>query len=134
MPHGDPFLAVIFIALVVWVVTIIIDRKWLARQIVARLFAAFEGAKSHAKLLSVRAANREKIMLKLVTAIMLVAFATPALADYWVVKDPSAQKCSIVEKKPGETPDDAAVGTSFKTQAEAQAEIQRLRNCGRPRE
>jgi hypothetical protein len=73
-------------------------------------------------------------MLKFVTAIMLVGFVTPALADFWVVKDPSAQKCAIVEKKPQpaepQTPPAGAMGTPFQTQAEAQDFMQRRGQCG----
>jgi hypothetical protein len=71
------------------------------------------------------------------SAVMLAALISPALADaYWVVQEPTTQKCSVVETKsqPGETPappDNAAVRTPFKTQADAQSSIIDMRKCGR---
>ena len=39
--------------------------------------------------------------LKYALAGLLIAgSATPALADYWVVQDPTTKKCSVVKEKP----------------------------------
>ena len=68
-------------------------------------------------------------MLKtLMVASVLTGLVTPALAEYWVVKDdPSTQKCSIVEKKPEA---DKAQIASFQTRQEAEYFVQRQRQCG----
>jgi hypothetical protein len=87
---------------------------------------------------TVVAQTEEVTMLRsFASAVVLAALISPALADaYWVVQDPSTQKCSIVETKsqPGETPappNNAAIGTPFKTQADAQSSIIEMRKCGR---
>ena len=76
-------------------------------------------------------------MLKLVTAMMLVGFVTPALAaaEYWVVQsDPSVRKCTVVQtqSQPGkaETPPQGALGAAYPTQEEADAVIKRQQRCG----
>ena len=74
-------------------------------------------------------------MLKsFMSAIVLAALATPALADeYWVVHDPSTtQKCSIVEKtpQPSETKPAGAIASPFQTRAEAEGFMQQQRICG----
>jgi hypothetical protein len=75
-------------------------------------------------------------MLKsLASGIILAALVTPALADeYWIVQDPSTQKCSIVEKKSTETATEAspdtAIGSAFRTRAAADNSMQRMRKCG----
>ena len=75
------------------------------------------------------------MLRSIATAVVLAALISPALADtYWVVQDPTSQKCSVVEKKsqPGDaqTPPNAAIGNPFRTQAEAQGAIQIMRKCG----
>ena len=43
--------------------------------------------------------------LKYVLAgLFIAAFATPALADYWVIQDPTTKKCSAVNEKPTASP------------------------------
>ena len=69
------------------------------------------------------------------SAVVFAALISPALADtYWVVQDPTTQKCSIAERKsqPGDaqTPPAGAIGNPFQTQAEAQGAIQTMRKCG----
>jgi hypothetical protein len=68
-------------------------------------------------------------MLKtLMVASVLTGLVTPALAEYWVVKDdPSTQKCSIVEKKPEA---DKSQLASFQTRQEAEYFVQRQTQCG----
>jgi hypothetical protein len=68
-------------------------------------------------------------MLKtLMVASVLTGLVTPALAEYWVVKDdPSAHKCSILEKKPEA---DKAQIASFQTRQEAEYFVQRQTQCG----
>jgi hypothetical protein len=69
-------------------------------------------------------------MLKtFMVAAVLVGFVTPALAEYWVVKDdPSTQKCSIVEKKP--EADKKVISLPLQTREEAQRYIERHLQCG----
>ena len=37
---------------------------------------------------------------QLIAAAVAVAFATPALADFYIVQDSSTKRCQIVEQKP----------------------------------
>jgi hypothetical protein len=69
-------------------------------------------------------------MLKtFMVAAVLTGLVTPALAEYWVVKDdPSTRNCSIVEKKP--EADKKVIGVPFQTRQEAQHLIETLLQCG----
>ena len=73
-------------------------------------------------------------MLKyVVVAVMLTAFATPALAEEWyVMQDPTTKKCDKTRKKPdGQSL--VMVGTgSYATEDEAKAAIQAAPECKKP--
>lgn len=81
-------------------------------------------------------------MLKSVSSlIVLAALVTPALADeFWVVQDPSYEKCSVVEKKSDGTVIDmttgkasttkAFIGSAFPTRAGAEGAMGNMRKCG----
>jgi hypothetical protein len=95
----------------------------------ARLDVA-RGLRTPGLLLAYRASRRRrrKMLKTLVAAVVLTGLVTPALAEYWVVKDdPSARKCSIVEEKPGKN---KIVLTSEPTLQEAQFFINSQRACG----
>lgn len=65
-----------------------------------------------------------------VVAAVLIAVATPALAaEYYVVQDPSTQKCKIIGSKPdGQTM--VMIGTAaYETKEEAKAAKQAAAEC-----
>jgi hypothetical protein len=67
-------------------------------------------------------------MLKTIASgFLIAALATPAsAAQYWVMKDPATQKCTVVEQQPA-TP---AIHHAFNRREEAQAAIARAVACG----
>ena len=63
--------------------------------------------------------------------VALAAFGTPALAanEFYIVKDTTSKKCSIVEQKPTNGTS-ALVGTTvYKTQAEAESGMKAEKSC-----
>jgi hypothetical protein len=73
-------------------------------------------------------------MLKyVVVAVMLTAFATPALAEEWyVVQDPTTKKCSQTKKKPdGQSLVMVGTGT-YTTNDEAKAARKAAPECAKP--
>ena len=73
-------------------------------------------------------------MLKyVVVAVMLTAFATPALAEEWyVAQDPTTKKCDKSRKKP-DGQKWVMVGTaSYATEDEANAAMQATPECKKP--
>jgi hypothetical protein len=73
--------------------------------------------------------------LKYVLAGLFIAgFATPALADYWVIQDPTTKKCSVVNEKPTAGPTVVVLlnkEQALKTEAEATDYITRTTECNR---
>jgi hypothetical protein len=66
----------------------------------------------------------------LIAAIAAVAFATPALADFWIVQDSGTKKCSIVEQRPTTTTTTIVGGNKvFKTRTEAENEMKIVEVC-----
>ena len=61
-------------------------------------------------------------MKKLLCAAALVAFVTPAFADFYVVQDVNTKKCTVVDKKPSTTAETTVVGDGmvYKTKTEAE--------------
>ena len=65
-------------------------------------------------------------MKKLVAAVVVLgAFATPALADFWIVREGPTGKCMVVDKKPTDTKIVIVGGDGkiYKTRAEADKEL-----------
>ena len=61
---------------------------------------------------------------KLLAAVVLVAaFATPAFADFWIVRDGPAGPCRIVETKPTDTKIVVVGNKAYKVRDEAQKEL-----------
>ena len=74
-------------------------------------------------------------MLKyVVVAVMLTAFATPALAEEWyVVQDSTTKKCNKTRKKPSDQ-NVIMVGTgTYATEEEAVAAMQSAPECKIPK-
>ena len=71
-------------------------------------------------------------MKKLALAALLVALATPALAqEFYVVQDSATKKCTIVDKKPTVTTTTVVSpsGTVYKTRTEAEAGMKTIKVC-----
>jgi hypothetical protein len=61
---------------------------------------------------------------KILAAVVLVAaFATPALADFWIVRDGPTGPCRIVETKPTDTKIVVVGNKAYKIRDEAQKEL-----------
>ena len=70
---------------------------------------------------------------KILTASMLVAaFAMPAFADesYYVVRDSTTKKCTVVNQKPTTTTTTVVGdGTVYKTKTEAESAVKTTKVC-----
>jgi hypothetical protein len=65
-------------------------------------------------------------MKKLIIAAgALAVLATPALADFWIVREPTTNKCTVVDKKPTDTKVVIVGGDGkvYTTRAEAEKEV-----------
>jgi len=70
--------------------------------------------------------RRSFTMARLVAAVVaLAAFATPALADFWIVREGPTGKCTVVDKKPTDTKMVIVGGDGkiYKTRADADKEL-----------
>jgi hypothetical protein len=68
----------------------------------------------------------------IMTAVVVTAFAAPALADeFYVVQDTATKKCTIVDKKPTVATETVVSpsGTIYKTRAEAEAGMKTVKVC-----
>ena len=72
-------------------------------------------------------------MKSLIAALIVVGFATPALAqtEWYIVQDTSTKKCTIVDKKPTVTTTTVVSpsGTVYKTRTEAEAGMKTVKVC-----
>jgi len=76
--------------------------------------------------------QREKTMKTLVAAMLVVAFATPALAadEFYVVQDVKTKKCTVVTEKPKDTTVVTQIGpVAFKTRTEAEGSVKTTKVC-----
>jgi hypothetical protein len=63
-------------------------------------------------------------------AISSIAFATPVLADFYVVQDASTKKCTVVTEKPKTSTSVKILGTTvFKTESEAGDYVKKTKVC-----
>lgn len=72
------------------------------------------------------------MQLKYVLAGLVIAgFATPALADYWVVQDTTTRKCTVVKEKPATSTTITILGdgTVYKFEDEAMGYIKKTTIC-----
>ncbi len=66
----------------------------------------------------------------MISAIVLTAVSSPALADeYWVVRDSATKHCSIVTEKPTTTTTTVVGDTAFKTRTEAESSMKTTKVC-----
>jgi hypothetical protein len=71
-------------------------------------------------------------MKKLFAAVLVIAFAAPALAadEFYVVQDVKTKKCTIVDKKPATTTEVTVVGNGmYKTRTEAETGMKSVKVC-----
>ena len=71
-------------------------------------------------------------MKAVMAAILVIAFATPALAadEFYVVQDVKTKKCTIVSEKPKDTVTVTQIGpVAFKTRQEAEGSIKTTKVC-----
>ena len=79
--------------------------------------------------------NQEEDTLKKILMIGALVFAaatvaeTANAAEFYVVHDSTTKKCTIVDKRPAETPN-LVIGDGHKTRAEAEAAMQKV--CTEP--
>jgi hypothetical protein len=59
----------------------------------------------------------------LLAGIAIGALSTPALADFWIVRDSPTTQCRIVETKPTDTKVTIVGNTVYKTRDEATKEM-----------
>lgn len=67
----------------------------------------------------------------LASAALIVSFAAPALADdFYIVRDTTTKKCTIVDKRPTTTTTITQVGpVAFKSRTEAEAGMKKEKIC-----
>jgi len=71
-------------------------------------------------------------MKKIALASVLLALATPALAqEFYVVQDTATKRCTIVEQKPTVTTTTVVSpsGATYKTRAEAETGMKTIKVC-----
>jgi hypothetical protein len=64
-----------------------------------------------------------KVRTLLLSAIAVGVLSTPALADFWIVRDGPTAQCRIVETKPADTKVTIVGNTVYKTRNEATKEM-----------
>ena len=71
-------------------------------------------------------------MKKLLLSATVVAFATSAYAqvtEFYVVRDATTKKCTIVDKKPTTTTTTVVDNGTFKTRTEAETSMKSMKVC-----
>jgi hypothetical protein len=63
-------------------------------------------------------------------AAILVAFATPALAAFYVGRDTSTNECHVMAQKPDRTTMKMVGSGAYKSETDARRAIQSLSECG----
>ena len=67
-------------------------------------------------------------MKKLLAIAALVTAATPALADFWIVQEPTTKRCSIVEERPAPGAG-VVIGDRFGVRIEAENRMKTVEVC-----
>jgi hypothetical protein len=66
----------------------------------------------------------------LIAAALAVSFAAPAFAqEFYVVRDATTKKCTIVDKKPTVTTTTVVGSTTYKTRTEAETGMKTVKVC-----
>ena len=67
-------------------------------------------------------------MKKLLAIAALVTAATPALADFWIVQEPTTKHCRIVEERPAPGAG-VVIGDRFGVRVEAESHMKTVEVC-----
>jgi hypothetical protein len=80
---------------------------------------------------SIRVSRGDQFMKALIAAVLVAAFATPALAadEFYVVQDVKTKKCTIVDKKPTTTETTVVGNGVYKTRTEAETGMKSVKVC-----
>ena len=65
----------------------------------------------------------------LLAGAIMAAFTGTAMADFYVVENPTTHKCSVVTQKPTTTKETVVGNTVYKTQSEAEAGMKTIKVC-----
>ena len=65
----------------------------------------------------------------IVAGLALAAFATPAMAEFYVVQDTSTKRCTIVEQKPTASTTVVVGSGTFTSRTEAETAMKRTEVC-----
>jgi hypothetical protein len=65
----------------------------------------------------------------LLAGAIVAAFTGTAMADFYVVENPTTHKCSVVSQKPTTTTETVVGNTVYKTQSEAEAGMKTIKVC-----
>jgi hypothetical protein len=65
----------------------------------------------------------------LAATVVIAAFTTPALADFWIVQDSSTKRCQIVEQRPTTTTTIVGGDRAFTTRVEAENQMKTVEVC-----
>jgi hypothetical protein len=66
----------------------------------------------------------DPMKVKLLAAtVAIAAFATPALADFWIVREGPTGRCTIVETRPTDTKIIVVGNKAYKVRADAEKEL-----------
>ena len=65
----------------------------------------------------------------LLAGAIVVAFTGTAMADFYVVENPTTHKCTVVSQKPTTTTETVVGNTVYKTQSEAEAGMKTIKVC-----
>ena len=65
----------------------------------------------------------------LAATVVVAAFTTPALADFWIVQDSSTKRCNIVEQRPTTTTTMIVGDREYKTRVEAESQMKTVEVC-----
>jgi hypothetical protein len=65
----------------------------------------------------------------LLAGAIMAAFTGTAMADFYVVENPTTHKCSVVTQKPTTSTETVVGNTVYKTQSEAEAGMKTIKVC-----
>ena len=68
-------------------------------------------------------------MKALMIGVGLAAIATPALADFYIIQEPTTKRCRIVEERPAPTVGIIIGGSGFPVRVEAENRMRTIEVC-----
>jgi hypothetical protein len=73
--------------------------------------------------------NEERDMKALMIGVGLAAIVTPALADFYVIQEPTTKRCRIVEERPAPNAGVIIGGAGFGVRVEAENRMRTVEVC-----